>query len=109
MRRVFVCVVMLGLWCGLAVPAEAADEVVVYAADAASMTGAWSRVADPTAAGGQKATSTDVGWAACAARLPVRPGRTLVHGHRQHVLPRLGPPERDEQLQMERLGVAPVQ
>ena len=66
MRRVFVCVVMLGLWCGLAVPAEAADEVVVYAADAATMTGAWSRVAEPAAAGGQKATVTDVGGSATA-------------------------------------------
>ncbi|MEQ1727930.1 MAG: carbohydrate-binding protein [Vicinamibacterales bacterium] len=69
MRCVFVCVVMLGLWCGLAVPAEAADEVVVYAADAASMTGAWSRVVDPTAAGGQEASSTDAGWAATDAPL----------------------------------------
>ncbi len=64
-----VCVVMLGVWSGEVTPAAAADDVVVYAADAGSVSGAWSRVADSTAAGGQKASSTDLGWASTDAPL----------------------------------------
>jgi Carbohydrate binding module (family 6) len=38
------------------------DDVVLYAADVASMKGNWARAADPTAAGGQLLTSADRGW-----------------------------------------------
>ncbi len=66
MRRVIVCVMsvaMLGVWSGGTTSAAAADEVVVYASDAVAMSGAWTRVADSTSAGGQMASSTDAGWA----------------------------------------------
>ena len=69
MRRVCVCVLLAGLWCALASTARAADDVVAYASDATAMSGAWSRVADSTAAGGQKAASSDVGWASTNAAL----------------------------------------
>ncbi len=69
MRRVIVCVWMLAIWCAAVKPAAAADDVVVYASDAATLSGAWSRVADATAAGGQKASSTDDGWASTNAPL----------------------------------------
>jgi hypothetical protein len=40
----------------------AAGDVVLYAADAVKTAGAWTRVADTTAAGGFRLASTDNGW-----------------------------------------------
>ena len=40
----------------------APGDVVLYAADAVKIAGAWTRVADTTAAGGARLASTDSGW-----------------------------------------------
>jgi Carbohydrate binding module (family 6) len=48
----------------LARPTLAADDIVLYATDAATVRGNWSRVADASAAGGQLLTSANSGWSA---------------------------------------------
>lgn len=62
---------LLGAWAtcafmALLTPAAhaAQGDIVLYAADASRIAGAWTRTADATAAGGQKLASTDNGWAA---------------------------------------------
>src|SRR5262249_45446239 len=67
MRRVCGYVVVVFVWiAAFAPPAFAADEIVLYAADAASLHGNWSRVSDSSAAGGQRLSSADNGgsWTA---------------------------------------------
>jgi hypothetical protein len=50
------------LWSG-ASQASAAEDVVAYASDVTTIVGNWARVADATAAGGQKMSGVDNGWA----------------------------------------------
>ena len=40
----------------------AADEIVLYASDATTLSGNWTRAAEPSAAGGQLLTTPDAGW-----------------------------------------------
>lgn len=42
--------------------ARPAGEIVVYASDVTQVYGAWQKVADPTAAAGQKLATIDAGW-----------------------------------------------
>jgi hypothetical protein len=58
---------LLGLWttCVLLTPhlaSAATGDIVLYATDAANLHGNWSRVADPTAADGQRLASGENGW-----------------------------------------------
>ena len=47
----------------------AAADIVLYASDAANLTGHWSRLSDSSAAGGQAISSTDTGWASTSSAL----------------------------------------
>ena len=64
MRRVVLYgFVWLAVWAvGTTRLFAAASDVVLYAGDAATVQGNWSRVSDGSAAGGQRLSSVDYGW-----------------------------------------------
>src|SRR5436853_2551554 len=63
MRRAVVCAgVLLSILIAGDAPRAASPDVVLYAGDATNLRGNWTRVADSTAAGGQRVTSADRGW-----------------------------------------------
>lgn len=69
MRRVVVCVwAATMVLCGVH-SASAANDIVAYASDVTTTAGNWSRVADSSAAGGQKMSGADNGWSATDAPL----------------------------------------
>ena len=59
-----VCVLLQSI----ATPA-ASNEIVLYASDATTLSGHWTRAAEATAAGGQMLTTPDTGWANTTAPL----------------------------------------
>src|SRR5262245_55636995 len=70
MRRavLYASAVLMVLTAGVR-PRAAATDVVLYATDASNLQGNWSRVSDPTAAGGQALVSADRGWSSTDAAL----------------------------------------
>ena len=69
MRRGALCVwTACALWSGQS-RAWAADNIVMSAANVTTIHGNWTRVADPSAANGQKMSSADLGWSASDAPL----------------------------------------
>lgn len=69
MRRVVVLVWSVFVLVLSAVNADAASDVVVYVSNAPVVRGNWSRVGDASAAGGQKLSGADWGWATTGAPL----------------------------------------
>jgi hypothetical protein len=69
MRRVVVCVCTAIIALSGVRSVAAADDIVAYASDVTTTAGNWARVADSSAAGGQKMSAPDDGWSAIDAPL----------------------------------------